>query len=157
MRKEEQLLAYLKGACPGRQHAAPGRRLRDILGVSESRLHEMVNHLRQEGYPIGSGRDGYFYIRTFGEARETEEHLARMIRGLEAARQGLLRGMEEKLLERLALREALRHLGEKERLVIQLRYYHSLTQQRVAELIGVSQVQVSRIEKKALERLRTFF
>lgn len=95
MRKEEQLLAYLKGACPGRQHAAPGRRLRDILGVSESRLHEMVNHLRQEGYPIGSGRDGYFYIRTFGEARETEEHLARMIRGLEAARQGLLRGMEE--------------------------------------------------------------
>ena len=82
MRKEEQLLAYLKGACPG----------------SESRLHEMVNHLRQEGYPIGSGRDGYFYIRTFGEARETEEHLARMIRGLEAARQGLLRGMEEKLL-----------------------------------------------------------
>lgn len=69
MRKEEQLLAYLKGACPGRQHAAPGRRLRDILGVSESRLHEMVNHLRQEGYPIGSGRDGYFYIRTFGEAR----------------------------------------------------------------------------------------
>ena len=41
-------------------------------------------------------------------------------------------GMEEKLLEKLALREALRHLGEKERLVIQLRYYHSLTQQRVA-------------------------
>ena len=66
-------------------------------------------------------------------------------------------GMEEKLLEKLALREALRHLGEKERLVIQLCYYHSLTQQRVAELIGVSQVQVSRIEKKALERLRTFF
>ena len=58
--------------------------------------------------------------------------------------------MEEKLLEKLALREALRHLGEKERLVIQLRYYHSLTQQRVSEIIGVSQVQVSRIEKKAL-------
>lgn len=94
MRKEEQLLAYLKGTCPGRQHAVPGRRLRDILGVSESRLHEMVNHLRQAGYPIGSGREGYFYIRTFGEARETEAHLARMICGLEAARQGLLRGME---------------------------------------------------------------
>lgn len=66
-------------------------------------------------------------------------------------------GMEEGLLERLALREALRQLGEKERLVIQLRYYHSLTQQKVAQLIGVSQVQVSRIEKKALARLRTFF
>ena len=66
-------------------------------------------------------------------------------------------GMEERLLERMALQEALTRLNEKERLVIQLRYYHSLTQQRVAGLIGVSQVQVSRIEKKALERLRTFF
>lgn len=66
-------------------------------------------------------------------------------------------GMEEKLLERMALQEALRHLNEKERLVIQLRYYHSLTQQRIADIIGVSQVQVSRIEKKALTRLRTFF
>ena len=65
--------------------------------------------------------------------------------------------LEEKLLERMALQEALARLNDKERLVIQLRYYHSLTQQRVAGLIGVSQVQVSRIEKKALERLRTFF
>ena len=66
-------------------------------------------------------------------------------------------GMEERLLERMALQEALARLNDKERLVIQLRYYHSLTQQRVAGLIGVSQGQVSRIEKKALERLRTFF
>ena len=65
--------------------------------------------------------------------------------------------MEETLLEHMALREALRQLPEKEKLVIQLRYFHSLTQQRVASLIGVSQVQVSRIEKKALARLRTFF
>ena len=65
-------------------------------------------------------------------------------------------GMEEKLLERMALQEALARLNDKERLVIQLRYYHSLTQQRVAGLIGVSQVQVSRIEKKALAALRSF-
>ena len=66
-------------------------------------------------------------------------------------------GMEERLLERMTLQEALKHLGEKERMVIQLRYYHSLTQQRVSEIIGVSQVQVSRIEKKALQQLRAFF
>ena len=66
-------------------------------------------------------------------------------------------GIEAKLLERMTLQEALKHLGEKERMVIQLRYYHSLTQQRVSEIIGVSQVQVSRIEKKALQQLRTFF
>ena len=64
--------------------------------------------------------------------------------------------MEEGILERMALREALKNLSERERLVIELRYFHSLTQQKVAGVIGVSQVQVSRIEKKALERLRTF-
>ena len=64
--------------------------------------------------------------------------------------------MEEGILERMALREALKNLTERERLVIELRYFHALTQQKVAGLIGVSQVQVSRIEKKALERLRTF-
>ena len=99
MRKEEQLLAYLKSSCPGRQYVAQGRKLRDILGISESRLHEMVNHLRQDGNPIGSGKEGYFYIRTFGEALETEEHLARMIHGLEAARQGLLCGIKDRSLE----------------------------------------------------------
>ena len=65
-------------------------------------------------------------------------------------------GMEEGLLERMALHEALRHLSEREQMVIGLRYFHSLTQQKVASLIGVSQVQVSRIEKKALEKLRAF-
>ena len=64
--------------------------------------------------------------------------------------------MEEGILERMALREALKNLSERERLVIELRYFHSLTQQKVAGVIGVSQVQVSRIEKKALEKLRTF-
>ena len=64
--------------------------------------------------------------------------------------------MEEGILERMALREALRNLSERERLVIELRYFHTLTQQKTAVIIGVSQVQVSRIEKKALERLRAF-
>ena len=64
--------------------------------------------------------------------------------------------MEEGILERMALREALRNLSERERLVIELRYFHALTQQKTAVIIGVSQVQVSRIEKKALERLRAF-
>ena len=53
-------------------------------------------------------------------------------------------------------RQAVEKLPERERLVIQLRYYHSLTQQRVAKVMNVSQVQVSRIEKKALEKIREF-
>lgn len=65
--------------------------------------------------------------------------------------------MEQKMLESICLRSALEKLSERERLVIDLRYFHGLTQQRVAVVIGVSQVQVSRIEKKALEHLRECF
>lgn len=62
--------------------------------------------------------------------------------------------MEEQVVERLALRQALAQLPEREARVIALRYYHALTQDRTAALIGVSQVQISRIEKKALAHLR---
>jgi RNA polymerase sporulation-specific sigma factor len=61
---------------------------------------------------------------------------------------------EEKMLEKIALRQAITTLPEREKTVIQLRYFHSLTQQRVAKLMDISQVQVSRIEKKAISRLR---
>lgn len=65
--------------------------------------------------------------------------------------------MEEKIVENLALKEALMHLPEKERLVIDLRYFRGITQQKAASVIGVSQVQISRIEKKALLNLRKYF
>ena len=61
---------------------------------------------------------------------------------------------EEALLEKLSLREAIRNLPERESTVIYLRYFHGLTQDRVAKVLSVSQVQVSRIEKKALLRLK---
>ena len=61
---------------------------------------------------------------------------------------------EEKMVERIALRQAIERLGEKESTVIKLRYFHNLTQDRVAKVLGVSQVQVSRIEKKAICALR---
>ena len=63
---------------------------------------------------------------------------------------------EEKMVERIAVRQVVESLPEREKMVIQLRYYHGLTQQRVAKVMNVSQVQVSRIEKKALEKLREF-
>ena len=61
---------------------------------------------------------------------------------------------EERMVERIALKQALDRLPEREATVIKLRYYHSLTQERIAKVLQVSQVQVSRIEKKAIERLR---
>lgn len=61
---------------------------------------------------------------------------------------------EETLVERIALNQAISRLPEREATVIRLRYFHGLTQERVAKLLQVSQVQVSRIEKKALAALR---
>lgn len=61
---------------------------------------------------------------------------------------------EEMLLEHIALRQGIANLPEREALVIRLRYFHGLTQQRVSHVLQVSQVQVSRIEKKALLRLK---
>ena len=61
---------------------------------------------------------------------------------------------EEKMVEKIALRQAIEALPEREAMVIRLRYFHGLTQQRIAKVLDVSQVQVSRIEKKALEKLR---
>ena len=61
---------------------------------------------------------------------------------------------EDVLLEQITLQEAIQALPERESLVIKMRYYHGLTQARVASVLKVSQVQVSRIEKKALSRLK---
>lgn len=61
---------------------------------------------------------------------------------------------EDTLLDQITLQEAIRSLPERECLVIKMRYYHGLTQARVASVLDVSQVQVSRIEKKALARLK---
>ena len=61
---------------------------------------------------------------------------------------------EERMLERIALRQAIAELPEREKCVISLRYFHGLTQDRVAKVLNVSQVQVSRIEKKAIGMLR---
>ena len=61
---------------------------------------------------------------------------------------------EEKMVEKIALRQAIGALPDREAMVIRLRYFHGLTQQRIAKVLDVSQVQVSRIEKKAITQLR---
>ena len=61
---------------------------------------------------------------------------------------------EGDLLERIALRAAIDSLPEKEKETILLRFYKGLTQQQCAKILQVSQVQISRLEKRAIEKLR---
>ena len=63
-------------------------------------------------------------------------------------------GAEERMVEQVALRAAVEQLPEKERQVIALRYFHGMTQQSCAKVLGVSQVQISRLERRAMEQLR---
>ena len=110
-------------------------------------------------------------IRRFQAAGMTPEEIAQVDLATEApdslqretadglALEGLLgtEAPEEGLVERIALREAVDQLPEKERMTILLRYFKGLTQERAARVLGVSQVQVSRLERRGLERLRQSF
>ncbi len=63
-------------------------------------------------------------------------------------------GGDERWLENIVLREAMKQLTERERRIIQLRFYRNKTQMEIAEEIGISQAQVSRLEKGALAKMR---
>ena len=63
-------------------------------------------------------------------------------------------GAEEKMVEHVALRAAIEKLPSRERQVIALRYYHGMTQQNCARVMHVSQVQISRLERRAIDFLR---
>lgn len=63
---------------------------------------------------------------------------------------------EENWVEDLSLKEAIRRLGERERDIIQMRFYEGKTQMEVAREIGISQAQVSRLEKNALKSMKNY-
>lgn len=64
------------------------------------------------------------------------------------------RDLDNTWIEGIALREAMEKLGERERLILSLRFFASKTQMEVADEIGISQAQVSRLEKAALHHMR---
>ena len=63
---------------------------------------------------------------------------------------------EEHWIENLALREAMNRLGQRERNIIEMRFYEGKTQMEVADEIGISQAQVSRLEKNALKYMKNY-
>jgi len=64
-------------------------------------------------------------------------------------------GPEENLVEKVDLHNAIATLPERERKIIFLRYYKGLTQEKIAQILGISQVQVSRLEKKSIQAMRS--
>ncbi len=63
---------------------------------------------------------------------------------------------DEILIENIALKEALKKLSDREKNIIKRRYYNGKTQMEIADEIGISQAQVSRLEKGAIDKLRKY-
>jgi len=66
------------------------------------------------------------------------------------------KNLDENWLEGIALKEAMRKLNDREKLILNLRFFEGKTQMEVAEEIGISQAQVSRLEKTALMHMRKY-
>ena len=63
---------------------------------------------------------------------------------------------DDSWLENIAISEAMKHLGAREKHIVNLRFFQGRTQMEVAEEIGISQAQVSRLEKSALKQMRKY-
>lgn len=63
---------------------------------------------------------------------------------------------EEKWVENIVLNEALKGLSERERKIIDMRFFNGKTQMEIADEIGISQAQVSRLEKNALKAMKKY-
>ena len=61
------------------------------------------------------------------------------------------------IINKLFIKELINNLHDRERQIIKLRFYEEKTQSQVSKIIGISQVQVSRIEKRILESLKTMY
>jgi len=66
------------------------------------------------------------------------------------------KNQDETWLEGIALKEAMKKLNKREKLILTLRFFDGRTQMEVAEEIGISQAQVSRLEKTALKHMRKY-
>ena len=95
---------------------------------------------------IRTGAEYALIELTFEGSEEVREALRRMDLPAE--------DNQEELIDKLLLRTAIESLPERDRKIIVLRYFRDMTQSEVAEKIGVSQVQVSRIESRIIKEFR---
>lgn len=85
------ILAYIAKNAKGPEKAKTASDIQDATGVRPPQLRAIVNTLRKEGYPIGSGQDGYFYARSYRELLPTIDHLNGRVSAINEALGGLER------------------------------------------------------------------
>ena len=66
------------------------------------------------------------------------------------------KNLDDSWLENISIKEAMKKLNQREKLILNLRFFSGKTQMEVADEIGISQAQVSRLEKTALKHMRKY-
>lgn len=97
--REDRLLAYLKGACSGKEYRVSSAELEQALGITATDLRKLVNRMRRKSIPIASDQCGYYYAATAGEIYGTIRQLRSMVNGLEAAIHGLEQALDRFSME----------------------------------------------------------
>lgn len=133
-----------------KEAALKGRRAEEIL---EKKLHraptisEISNECGIDSQTLVEAFDAVQPMQSLQAAASDDENLTLM---------GLVEGdcIEDEIVDRLCVKDLLSKINEREREIVLLRYFKGKTQSEIAEKFGVSQVQISRIEKKALIKMR---
>ena len=106
---------------------------------------------------MDAGREVESIYRTVNQSDGNEIYLLDMIKeGQQAGSSYTTQDEGEIVLDRMLLEQLMNKLDTKERMLIRLRFYENKTQMQVAKYLGMSQVQVSRLEKKLLLRMREY-
>ena len=132
------------------------RKKLDATDLTDEEKEGILHRLLDEGY-VDEARYARAFVRDkFRFSGWGRIKIAQGLRAKQIATTDIAEALEEIDEDdyRHALREALKHLSEREKKILGMRFYRGKTQMEVASEIGISQAQVSRLEKSALERIR---
>jgi RNA polymerase sporulation-specific sigma factor len=137
------------------------RTVKERAAVIRAAREKLIHRLGREPVLSEISEESLLSVEEIAECDRASEPVESLQR--ESGEDGLtiegavgVEGHEDRVLNEVFIRDALRRLPEREQQVIVMRFYRSFTQQAAARVLGVSQVQVSRIERKALKMLREF-
>ncbi|WP_246213134.1 sigma-70 family RNA polymerase sigma factor [Aminipila butyrica] len=111
-----------------------------------SQLAQEMGVPSEQVLEIMEAEDALYNLQSMDDPESLQQYSAEGSQGYQSA--------EENLVDVICLKNIIGKLEEKERKIIVLRYFRDMTQQQIANLLGISQVQVSRIEKRVLENMR---
>ena len=115
----------------------------------EIKIEEIAKILKVSKEDIAVALDSVNYVDSIYDTNYKDDNEGNILDKIPNNNDG-----EKNLIDKIVLKDAIEKLNERDKKIILLRYYKGSTQMQVAKILGISQVQVSRIEKKALSNMR---